>query len=202
MDTRIRQLGIADAAYSIAAVSGVFSAVAAGSTSAGHLFALRFPTPQTLRSYFVLQRLRAKWRTVAGFTSAQQVAMDLSIVRSYTAAHTGGIGTQTPSLKRATFPVSGIAAANLQIANTGALTNGTETFDAAPIKWDGYSELAAAATVAKGTMDIFLSQEDLDRYPLVLSPNEGIVIRNLVSMGAGGTAQLAVELDWLEVRQY
>ena len=202
MDVNIRPVGPRDYAYGIAAVSGVFTGVAAGTASAGHLFALRFPTPQTTEGFFILQRLRARWRTVAGFTAAQQVAMDLSIVRGYTAAHTGGIGTQTPSRKRTSFPVSTIAAANLQVANTGALTNGTEVFDAAPLKWDSFAELAAAATVAKGTMEIYLSTEDLDRYPVVLAPNEGLVIRNLVAMGAAGTAQLGVEVDWLEVVRY
>lgn len=216
MDTQLRQLRQGEGAYSIAAVSGVFSGVAAGTTSAGHIFALRWPALAAgaladVRTRFVLQRLRAKWRTNAGFTAAQQVAMDLSIVRTYTAAHTGGVASMTPSQKRTTFPPQGtvpgpaaslVTAANLQIANAGALTNGTEVFDAQPIKWDSFAELAAAATVFKGTMELFLSQEDLDRYPVVLAPNEGLVIRNLVAMGAGGTAQLAVELDWLEVVRY
>jgi hypothetical protein len=202
MDVQVRQLGRRDGAFAIAAVSGVFSAVAAGTASAGHLFALRFPTPASVRNYLVMQRFRAKWRTVAGFTAGQQVGMDLSIVRSYTAAHTGGIGTQTPSPKRIEFGTSLVTAANLQVANTGALTNGTEVFDAAPIKWDSFAELSAAATVPKGTMDIFLSQEDLDRYPVVLAPGEGLVLRNLVAMGAAGSAQFGVEVDFLEVVRY
>lgn len=202
MDVNVRPVGRKDYAYGIAAVSGIFSGVAAGTASAGHLFALRFPTPQNTQAVFVLQRLRARWRTIAGFTAAQQIAMDLSIVRSYTAAHTGGGGTQTPSPKRSAFPASLIQAANLQIANTGALTNGTETFDASPLKWDSFSELAAAATVFKGAMEIYLSTEDLDRYPVVLVPGEGLVLRNLVAMGAGGTAQLGVEVDWLEAVRY
>lgn len=216
MDLQVRQLRQGEGAYTIAAVSGVFSAVAAGTASAGHLFALRWPTavanvPVDPRKLLVLQRLRARWRTVVGFTAAQQIGMDLSIVRSYTAPHTGGLASMTPSQKRAVFPPQGatagptaslVTAANLQIANTGALTNGTETFDAQPIKWDSFAELAAAATVPKGSMEIFLSQEDLDRYPIVLAQNEGLVLRNTTLMGAGGTAQLAVELDWLEVVRY
>jgi hypothetical protein len=51
-------------------------------------------------------------------------------------------------------------------------------------------------------MDIFLSQEDLDRYPVVLAPGEGLVLRNLVAMGAAGTAQIGVEVDFLEVVRY
>lgn len=216
MDIQVRQLRQGEGAYSIAAVSGVFTGVAAGTTAAGHIFAMRFPAaaasaPTDVRKYFVLQRLRAKWRTNTAFTVGQQISMDLSIVRAYTAPHTGGVASMTPSLKRTTFPSQGtvpgptaslVTAANMQIANAGALTNGTEVFDAQPIKWDSFAELAGSATTYKGTMELFLSQEDLDRYPIVLANNEGIVIRNLVAMGAVGTAQLGVELDWLEVKAY
>ena len=212
----IRQNQMDGGAYAIAAVSAVFTGVAAGTTSAGHLFAMRWPggntagvAPNSPRQFLVLQRLRAKWRTVAGFTAAQQIGMDLSIVRGYSAAHTGGVASMTPSGKRVSgtgpgvpFGTSLVTAANLQISNGGALTNGTETFDAQPIKWDGFAELAAAATTFKGTMEILLSTDDLDRYPVVLAANEGLVIRNTVAMGAAGTAQLAVELDWLEVARY
>lgn len=204
---QVRQASKGDGAYAIAAISGVFSGVAAGTATAGHLFAVRWPgavanSALDPRLYFVLQRFRAKWRTNAGFTAAQQVAMDLIIARSYTAPHTGGVGSMTPSSKRTSFATSLVTAANMQIANAGALTAGTQTLDAQPIKADEYAELAAAATVPKGTMDIFLSQEDLDRYPIVLAQNEGLVLRNLVAMGAGGTAQLIVEMDWLEVTRY
>lgn len=216
METRLRQLAQQEGAYSVAAVSGVFTTVAAGTASAGHLFAVRFPSavagvPLDPRTAFVLQRLRAKWRTIAGFTAGQQIAIDLSIVRTYTAPHTGGVAAVTPSQKRTKLPGAGtipgplaslVTPANLQIANAAALTNGTETFDASPIKWDSYSELNTGAAIPRGSMELFLSQEDLDRYPIVLAQNEGLVIRNVVLMGAGGTAVLGVEMDWLEVVRY
>jgi len=67
---------------------------------------------------------------------------------------------------------------------------------------DVFAELAAAATVSKGKFDVDVLDQDMDRYPIVLAPNEGIVIQNRVALGAGGTARVIVEIDWLELQRY
>jgi hypothetical protein len=193
----------AEGAYKIAAVSGLLTGVAAGTASAGHLFAFRWAPASSLPKFAVISRLRARLFTIAGFTAAQEFGMDLSVLRSYSAAHTGGTGqtlTGDNAKKRQVFPTT--AANDIRIGTTGALTAGTHTFDAQPIAQSAYAELAAAATVAKGVQELYVSTEDLDRYPLVLAANEGLCIRNTVAMGAGGTARLVVELDWLETSRY
>jgi hypothetical protein len=35
-----------------------------------------------------------------------------------------------------------------------------------------------------------------------LAAGEGLIVRNLVAMGAGGTARVYVEVDWREVDAY
>lgn len=195
-----------EGAYRVAAVSGLLTGVAAGSASAGHLFALRWAPAKTERqNWFVLQRLYARLITVTGFTAAQEVGMDLSIARSYSARHSGGnavalVGTPNAGQKRSGMPTSIVD--DMRIGSTGALTNGTETLDAAPIASRSYADLAAAATVAKGACEIVIAGDTSAQYPIVLAPNEGLVLRNTVAMGAGGTCRLVVELDWLEIERY
>lgn len=204
-----------EGAYRSCAKTGLTTGLSAGSGSAGHVWAVRWAPnlvltagPIEKRKFLVLQRLRARWFTVAGFTAAQEVGLDLFKVTGYTAAHTGGAAI-TPSPKRTTnappFPATLMTG---RVATTADLTNGTETFETDPIASAAYAELAAAATVPKGAFELFLSTEDLDRYPIVLgpgtaaSPGEGLVLRNTIAQGAGGTARIVVEMDWLEVERY
>jgi hypothetical protein len=153
------------------------------------LFAARFATSGS--KLFHVTRLRLLWQTVAGFTSAQEVAFSAFKLTGYSAAHTGGTAI-TP------LPLApGYAASQLacRIGDTAALTAGTQTIGA-QLLHGGFSELAAAATVQKG----FVDEETLaSLHPItVLGNNEGILIRNEVLQGAGGTGRLTVELDGYE----
>lgn len=202
--------------FRIGAISGLLTGVAAGTASAGHIFAARWNPPTNAggdkRPKFALvTRLKAQLVTITGYTAEQEVGIDASIVRAYTASHTGGTAIPIPTLangntnkKRSVAPFANSASADsvmadLRIATTAALTNGTETFDSTAVAVDAYEDLADAAAVAAGRAQIYLSTEDLSGHPIVLSPSEGIVIRNRILMGAGGTARLIVELDWAEV---
>lgn len=192
-----------EGAYRTGARTGVVgTTLAAGSGTAGHVWACRFATAANptsdKRRRAVIQRFRAKFRTVAGFTAAQEVGFDLFKCTAFTALHTGGSAV-TPSQKSTAFTAPLMTA---RIATTAELTNGTETFDTDPIAGESWSELAAAATVQKNGGDIFLSTEDLNRQPLILAPNEGLVLRNVVAFGGGGTVRIIVEMDWLEVERY
>lgn len=203
-----------EGAYRVAAVSGLLTTVAAATATAGHLWSMRwappvvpagFPNPR----FCVIQRLRARRFTISGFTAAQECGMDLSTLRTYTVAQTGGtamVFTGANQKKNTSGGASALmpssAMADMRIGAAGALTAGTHALDAQPIAAAVSSELAAGATVQPGAAEIFLSTDDLDRYPLVLAANEGLVIRNTVLMGAGGTTRLVVEIDWLELQRY
>lgn len=196
-----------DGAYRLAAVSGVLTGVAAATTSAGHIFAMRWAPadskngPQKVR----IGRLRARLTTITGPTTGQEIGMDASIVRAYTAAHTGGTAMDMTAAsgntnkKRTAFAPSVFGAANIEIGNTGALTNGTETFDAQPFASASIHELNSGAAVPTGVVELYLSTDDLTEQPIELAPNEGIVIRNTVAQGTGYTGRLVVEVDWLEL---
>lgn len=203
--------------FRIAAISGLLAGVAAGTASAGHLFAARWsppaPTSPAIRHprYALISRLRARLVTVTGPTAAQEIGIDASIVRAYSASHSGGTAIAIPTAangntnKKRSLGADNIqvaadsAMADLRIATTGALTNGTETFDSTPIGQAVATELATGAAVATNACELFLSTEDLSGHPNMLAPAEGVVIRNRIALGAAYTARLIVELDWCEV---
>lgn len=193
-----------EGAYRVAAVSGLLTGVAAASATAGHLFAVQWaPASKEKIQTCVLQRLRARFVTITGYTAAQEIGIDVVVARAFTVAGSGGTAltlTTNNAKKRTAFPTSLMA--DMRIGTTGALTAGTQTLDAQPLAQGVGSELAAAATVQKGVAELYLSTEDLDRYPVVLMPQEGLIVRNTIAQGAAGTGRLVVEMDWLEVQRY
>lgn len=213
-------LGKYEGAYRVAAVSGLLTTVAAGTATAGHLFAMRWapatqPYAEANIKVCAIQRIVAKWRTITGFTAGQEMALDLSVLRGYSASHTGGTAltpfTTTNQQKQAGKVTANVTLggmppsqmADMRIGTTGALTAGTHVFDPQPIARESYAELAAAATVAPGRMQMeCLNQDTVIDYPIVLQPNEGLCVRNVVLMGAAGTGRLIVEVDWLELSRY
>jgi hypothetical protein len=148
----------------------------------------------------VIRRLRATWYTIAGFTAAQEVGLQLFKATAFSVLHTAGTAVAGSKKQRTSLMPAPLLTG--QIATTGALTNGTETLDTDPLTQAAFSELAAAATVPKGVFVLNFQPDDTDGGPFVLETNEGLVLRNSVLMGAGGTARVVVELDWMETTRY
>jgi hypothetical protein len=193
-----------EGAYRIASVSGVISGVAAATATAGFLWTIRWaPTVVGATGnirYALIQRLRARMVTIHGPTATQELGIDLIFARSYSASCTGGTSatmTTNNAKKRTSFPTSQVT--DIQVANTGALTAGTHTLDAQALAQCSTSEVAFSATVqAKDSIEVNLTTQDMEEYPLVLAPNEGLILRNTVAQGAGYTGRVVVELDWRE----
>lgn len=193
-----------EGAYRIASVSGVISGVAAATSTAGFLWSMRWSPSQASNkgniTFALIQRLRAKMVTIHGPTATQELGIDLIFARSYTASPTGGNAatlTTDNAKKRTSFPTTQMT--DIRVANTGALTSGTQTLDAQPIAQQSVSEVAFAATVqATPGPEILLTTQDMEEYPLILAPNEGLILRNTVSQGAGYTGRVVVEVDWRE----
>lgn len=182
--------------YRLAATSGLLTTIAAGSASAGHLFAFR----NAGSNLAIITSLIVKWRTIAGFTAAQEMALKTFLLSAYSASHSGGtdIPLTTPQFKkRQSYPVTTVASA--RIGTTGALTAGTHTLNTNEFLSDSFAELAAAATVPKGQMTMTFRAVESNEHGLVMANNEGFIVRNEVLMGAGGTGRLIVEMDWFEV---
>ena len=193
-----------EGAYRIASVSGVLTGVAAASSTAGFLWSMRWSPAGTSNTgnikFALIQRLRARMATIHGPTATQELGIDLIMARSYSASPTGGTSatlTTNNAKKRTAFPLTQMT--DIQVGNTGALTAGTQTLDAQPIAQQSVSEVAFAATVqATPGPEILLTTQDMEEYPIVLAPNEGLIIRNTIAQGAGYTARLVVEVDWRE----
>lgn len=188
-------------AFRLCAYTGALTAVALGSATAGHIFAARWGHASKLA---VITSLRAKWFTIAGFTAAQEVGLEAFITRGYTGSHSGGTAiTLTGNALKKRSSHNTTAFTDLRIAATGALTNGTHAIDGQPIMAGFFAELAAGAAVPKGVFEIGYPIMDLANYPIVLSQDTGIIIRNgPTAMGAGGTARVVVDMEWLEVDAY
>lgn len=175
--------------------SGLITTIAARTASAGHLAAFRWISATKL---CLIHRIGVKWRTVAGFTAAQEIGMSLSKVSTYSASHSSGTAfafTSPSGKKRSSFTTLSGTDMDFRIGTTAALTAGTQTFDAQPFAFDVFAELAAAATVPKGRMDIDYGAQAHFGGEIQLLQNEGIVLANEILMGAGGTARVTIQID-------
>lgn len=190
-------------------LSGHSGVIAASLAADAVLFALR--NPHTNTAAIRLKRLVAKWRTIAGYTASQEVALaayEVSAFGGTPADYTGGtdLGTSVrvlgPDTSSKPSQATVLATGNARIATTAGLSHaGSPTFATHPFAYDGANELAAGATVAKGGFDMVFqpSDEGVDgRKGLVLIPGRGFVIRNPIALGAGGTGRLFVELFFEE----
>jgi hypothetical protein len=198
------QYQLGEGEYRLSVSSGALSGVAAGTATAGHIFTARWaPADGKKPRLCVIRRIGVTLRTITGFTAAQEVGFDAFVARANTASSAGGtaidLTTNTnTNKKRTTYATSQLIA---RIAAAAELTAGTQTLDANPFLQASYADLAAAATVPKGLIG-GVYPPDMEVGSLVLAVNEGIVIRNLIALGAGGTARLTVDLDWSEVERY
>lgn len=191
--------------FRLHAVSGLVTGLSANDV----MFAFRNPDAAVP---LAVQSVRAKWRTVAGFTAAQELAIALHLVSSFDDEnYAGGTDLSDPATDPAyvrrdagfgasladTRTKSRLVSGNIRIATTGALTHGgTPVIQAHPFLWDSSAELAAAATVHKGRAELSFDPTDLDE--LEVGADGGFVIRAPIALGAGGTGRLSVEVCWFE----
>jgi len=194
---RVSQRPIEGEQYRLAATSGLLTAVAAGTATAGYLFAFRWGSATEA---CLLHRVIAKWRTIAGFTAAQEINLDIIRATGFSASTTGGTAatlTGNNTLKRTSQNVTQLTDA--RIGTTTALTAGTQTLDTMSMAFDGASEMATGAAIPRTSFEVEADFTVVRGGPLVLLQNEGFIVRNLILMGAGGTARVSVEVDWSEV---
>lgn len=174
--------------------SGLLTLVAAGTATAGHVFAFRNASA-TVQAW--IEYVRVRWQTTTVFTAAQELQFKLLRATGYSAAHTGGTAATltTPNLKKRVAD-SATAMADIRIGATDALTAGTHTLAAEALAtFEGYSQLGAAPNVPN--FDDRWTPGD-EGCPLVLAQNEGFIIRNEIVMGAAGVGRLVVDVSWRE----
>lgn len=182
--------------YRLAIASGLTATIAAATATAGHVFAWRWGNSSNLA---VLRYLSVEMVTIAGFTAAQEVGFDAIIARGYTASHTtqtAVVATGNNLKKRGSMATSLLTDA--RIAGAAALTAGTHTLDTQPMLQTQMAELAAAATVPKNRCKQEWDMSNSSDYPMIFTQDTGIVVRNTILMGAGGTVRFNVVIAWDE----
>lgn len=182
------------AGFIFSASTGLITTIAAGTTSAGHLFAFRNGTSTLM----IVERIRLRWQQITAFTTPQEVGLQAFVTRGYTAPHTGGTQINPASaggLKKVSTGANTVLT-DARMAQAGALAGGTHTLDALPfLEVAGWSQTGAAPAVTSGFEEELVFDS---RYPIVLGLNEGIIVRNTILMGAAGTARAIVSLEWRE----
>jgi hypothetical protein len=188
--------------YLLSAATGSLSAVAAGTATAGFIFAFRWTHATQI---CVINKIAVRWATEAGFTAEQTVGVAVFVGRSYGTVSSGGTTitlTGEAMKKRASYGTTNLGDA--RIATTGALTvgAGSVTLDQMPIMQGYARELATGAAIPKQVIALDRQWDIGQSMPLQLTQNMGILVRNEVLMGAAGTARVVVDLDWSEVSSY
>jgi hypothetical protein len=163
--------------------SGAATVIAAGTSSAGHVYVLRNPSGSGRTIH--IAKLRLAYLPGTAFGAAQALRLAAFKLSAYSAPHTGGSAI-TPAKRRADMAASVGAA---RIADTGALTAGTQTLAAQPFFVAG----------AHGTVPAFDAKwEPGDELPVLIEPGEGLLVRNEVLMGASGVGVIVVEPEGWE----
>jgi hypothetical protein len=192
--------------YKMAVTTGAVTTIAAGTASAGHMFAFRWVSSA---SKCVLRHVSGQFTLTTAFGAAQEVGCDLITTRTYSASHSGGTaidmgGTVTNANKiRAGAPTSLMSTGDARISTTGALTNGTHTIDPNPLAAiSGYAGAVGiiVSRYPSGSLPgglLWEARDDQD--PLVLTTNEGFLLRNTILMGASGVGRWQFHIEWDEV---
>jgi hypothetical protein len=174
--------------------TGAVTTIAAGTGTAGHILALRHATAGRGS---LIKSLEVSFVLTTAFGAAQRVGFDASIVRSYANAHTAATGTAltvTGGGKNARFAAPSLAG---RIASAAALTaHGTPpTFDTNPICKDSFYASAIGAKMGPTFYDFTVSEQK----GILLQNEEGLVVRNLILMGATGVGEWVFTCEWDEV---
>ncbi len=140
------------------------------------------------------------------FAAGVPVQIDVVKATAWTVAGSGGTRLTPAALvkKRTSFGSSLIAANDIGIATTAALTAGTKTLEtvamnvllaAGPITGSLNGQIIPPRTV------LWENDASDGMYPFALAQNEGFVIRS-VAVPATGTWSATVTVDWTEVVAY
>lgn len=195
--------------YRLVASTGAVTTIAARTATAGHLFSFRWADDSSARCF--LRYVGAKFTLTTAYGTAQETGIDMILARDYSASHTGATAvdlgstvTNTSKLMTATSASLMATAGLCRIADTGALTAGTHTFDANPIgilsDWSGAigATVPLATSGAASTFGTLWDARGDTAAPIVFAEDEGFVLRNLILMGATGVGRWDICVEWDE----
>lgn len=187
-------MGASGGSFSMGQVSGT---MAAGLGAASEIFHFRWASAS---ANAVVRSVKFSAVCAGTAFAVGLPTFTLTIARSWSADGTGGTAVTiggNNNKRRATFASSQISAGHCRIATTAALTTGTKTLDGnsiATILGANHTS-TAGEIVPAGTF--FWGRDTSDEYPVLLTQNEGLVIR--ASVPITGTWGFAVCVEWAEL---
>jgi hypothetical protein len=139
---------------------------------------------------------------IVNFTASQEIATDVLVARSWTVNDSGGTLVNPGAVTR--LDVSGASSQCVDIRISAGvatgLTAGTRVLDTHPILYE--SDANKLGTGAPGGFNAVLDLTGPGQHPLVLDPNQGFIVRNLILGGAGGSVRVAITVEWSEAPSY
>lgn len=193
----------------IAPSTGAVTLIAARTATAGQIFAARWaPGASDARRCFV-KYVGARFITTTAFTTPQQMGCDLIVARTFAADAAGGTAidvgaTLTKSGALLTSSTtSGFASADrVRVASTAEITAAAgRVLDASPLSVMVGWSYGLGDTVPANADDDYGTLYDAsapNTDHIVLANDEGIVIRNLLLMGAVGVGRWDLKFIWEE----
>ncbi len=186
--------------YSLGTKSGI---MAAGLGAAAPVFSFRFAPTVNPNSLLLLKKLLITPSTLGTAFTAGSALFETFVIRGYTVADTGGgsltLGTAITTGKlRTSQAISGVT--DFRISATATLTAGTQTVDTNPISSVITQIPATTTNYAILPPEFPLWEAKPGEHPVVLTANEGAVIRATVP--ATGTWSFSVKAIWDEVAAY
>lgn len=174
--------------------SGLCTGIAAG----GSIF--QFRNSHATKACLI-RRIEVSHLVTTAYGAAQEVGYHVMRATGWSGAPSGGTAlTLTGTFGRLDTdnPVTILAANDVRIATTGALTDNTISLDAHLLGAD--SVWAAAVGAAMGWNPILFDDAlaDLRLKGLLLRNNEGFVIKNTIAQGATGVGRWFVNVAWDE----
>ena len=173
--------------------SGLFTGAAADAT----FFQLRNSHASLA---WLIRRIEVTHLITTGYTAAQEVGYYAKRATAWTVAPSGGTALtltgafgQLDTNAGATF----LAANDVRIASTGALTDGTLTLDTHLLASDSIVAAAGAAGARIVFQPINFDDSPFENARvkgLLLRNNEGIVLKNLIAQGAAGVGRWHVKV--------
>jgi hypothetical protein len=177
------------ASYSLGLASGNLIGVAAN----GPVWSCRWTS---ITHVALIHKVEYSFVVTTAYGTAQDHAYGLYFARAFTAADTGGTAATltTNNGKHDTrFPT--MLMTDIRIGTTDVITPGTRTLDAQFLVGYGGNGAAALAAVSSEEFNF----KDPTVSAIVLRANEGLVLHNLIAMGATGVVKLRVNMTWTEI---
>lgn len=185
--------------YRVVTRSGALTAIAAVTTTAGHLLSLRNPATSANPIRICIERVTCKLQLTVLPSVAQEFGISVFRTTSHTvndSAAGAAVSLTTPQGKLKS--ASDAATAAIYFANgTAEVTGSTLTLDTLPMADERAWALVAGATIPinAATLDL-----DLRENPLDLGADEGIVVGNSVLMANSLAGRLVTAIEWSEYR--